>query len=338
VGVWLVIALITASITIGHALPGGNQIIFTGADARVSRTRTFLLDVRATLRYALPARLGAITFIDWVTHSQFLLRQAVNRPRYLLFEVGTGAQALNLPDDCREGTLRGRGAFLSCAGRQGGGILVFSTQCALGNCLNEPHRWLPGALVSDHQWSPDGTRIVFSDIALRTSGLAVLDLQDAQVYRIADSLGGIPAQVSWSPGGERLAYYTAEPMSVSMRVFNIYRLSDDVSIPLSGAVPDAPPSWSPDGELLALFEYDVFGADVFVFDLNRRSVEWVTEGKGASAYPRWSPDGELLAFYVNRGGQVGLLIADLAGGSEHIAASLRGSNIVFAWRPCTSGC
>lgn len=333
------IGVLTAGVLIGRAQPGGAEIALTSSDGRLNRARTYLLDIRASLTYRLPQRLGASTFLDWVTDRRFLVRQAGNQPRYLAFEIGRGADALDLPEDCREGSLRGRGDWLSCAARQGGGLLVFSFACALGECRGEIRRFVPEALVAEHVWSPDGTQIAFVDVGVRTAGLALLDLQDGEVNRIADSVTSVSARVSWSPDGQQVAYYSAEGMLLTLRIFDTARLETTLSLPLQGAALDEPPSWSPDGAQLALFQYDDFGADIFTVDLEERSVRWLTEGKGASAYPRWSPNGDMLAYYVNSGGQMRLFLANVAGEDARALANLRVTDLSFAWRPCVeAGC
>lgn len=332
-------SVLAGGVLVGREQSGGAEIALTSSDGRLNRARTYLVDIRASLAYALPLRLGASTFLDWVTDRRFLIRQAGNQPRYLAFEIGHGAFTLRLPQDCREGSLRGRGDWLSCAARQGGGLLVFSLPCALGACEGEARRYVPSALIAEHVWSPDGSRIAFVDIAVRTAGLALLDLRDEAVDRVADSVTGVSAKVSWSPDGQRIAYYTAEGMLLSLRVFDIATSETTLSLPLAGAALDEPPSWSPDGEQIALFQYDNFGADIFTVDLEGRSVHWLTEGKGASAYPRWSPNGEMLAYYVNSGGQMRLFLATSEGDNARALADLRVNDLSFAWRPCVAaGC
>ncbi len=325
---------IAGGIAYGHALPGGVEIALTSSDMRSNRARTSLMDIRATLTYRLPLRLGANSFIDWVTEERFLLRQAGNRPSYLMFEIGRSAQVLRLPDECREGSLRGRGDLLSCTGRQGGGLLIFSYAWALQREESPPLRYVPGALVAEHVWSPDGSQIAFVDIAVHTSGLALLDVGDARVSRIADSVAGVAAKISWSADSRQVAYYTAQGMSLSLQVYDVVAETTILALPLNGAALDEPPSWSPDGSQLALFQYDNFGADIFTVDVQQRAIRWLTQGKGASAYPRWSPNGELLAYYVNTGGQMHLFLADLQGDSTRAVTTLRPVDLVYAWRPC----
>jgi hypothetical protein len=333
---WLSVctAALLGGIIVGRAQPGGAEMALTSSEGRSNRARTYLIDLRASLTYPLPLRLGANTFLAWVGDRRFLLRQSSNLPHYLLFEIGQGAQRLYLPDDCREGSLRGRGEWLSCTGRQGGGLLTFSTTCALGECADQPRRWVPGALITEHVWSPDGEQIAFADIALNSYGLLALDLRDGQVTRISEDLGGIAPQISWSPDGEQIAYYTADRMTLRLHVVDVVTQQDTFMLPLRGVAPDEPPSWSPDGAQLAMFEYDEFGADIFTVDLTRQAVEWLTNGKGASAYPRWSPDGERIAYYVNANGQVRLYVTSTIDSSTHIMTEMRVNDLGYAWRPC----
>jgi TolB protein len=150
---------------------------------------------------------------------------------------------------------------------------------------------------------------------------------------------GVSAKVSWSPDGQQIAYFTAEGTLLSLRIFHVESRLTTLALPLHGVSLDEAPSWSPDGEQVALFQYDNFGADIFTVDLAGQSVQWLTEGKGASAYPRWSPNGEMLAYYVNSGGQMRLFLATVEGDNARVLANLRVNDLSFAWRPCVAvGC
>lgn len=295
---------------------------------------TELLDTARGLRYRLPLADVPHALVDWLDDRHILLYQPASSTQYLLFTIGAGIQPLALPTECRAGTLRGTREQLSCSGREGGGLLIFSRTCALGGCDLTPRRYASSTLISHHVWSPDGTRIALSDIAPRTAGLTILTLGSGDLQRVVNSpLSGLGSPIAWSPDSTRIAYYRNQANRFFAFTYSIALASESDPIGLGSVVGSAPASWSPDGAALALTYVDNFGADIFTYRLRDGMVAWLTDNKRTSLYPAWSTDGGEIAFVSNQSAGSGLYLMDADGGN--LRGVLRRSFIdfIYRWRP-----
>ncbi|MGZ4461695.1 MAG: TolB family protein [Gaiellaceae bacterium] len=134
-------------------------------------------------------------------------------------------------------------------------------------------------------WSPDGSRLAFTD----GKAVYVADAEGTNVRRLADGV-----DQSWSPDGKRLAF---------MRGWAIYVVNVDGSGLSRLTTPDredvktlaALPSWSPDGTRIAYETLDgLFLVGVDGTGGTRLST-WGAD-PDSDARPRWSPDGSSIAY------------------------------------------
>lgn len=341
IGRWLRLLLVislwaglaAAACAIGQRERGAVLAYSSGQPERDGAS-TELLDTARHLRYRLPLVDVPHALVDWLDARHILLYQPASSTQYLVFTFGVGIQPLTLPTECRTGTLRGFGDQLSCSGREGGGLLIFSRRCALGGCDLAPRRYASSALISHHVWSPDGTRIALSDIAPRTAGLTILTLPSGDLQRVVNSpLSGLGSPIAWSPDSAQIAYYRNQSNRFFAFVYDIAREQESDPIGLGSVVGSAPASWSPDGARLALTYVDNFGADIFTYDLRDGAVVWLTDNKRTSLYPLWSPDGSEIAFVSNRSAGSGLYLMDVEGGDLRQVLRRSFIDFIYRWRP-----
>jgi TolB protein len=152
----------------------------------------------------------------------------------------------------------------------------------------------PGFEAAGGDWSPDGSRIVFTRATATGQELMVMD---GDGHNPAP-LGIVGARPRWSPDGRTIAFTGTDGMITVIDAGG------------SGATPLADgfnPDWSPDGTRIA-FErvergqcvFDLFcPSSIYVMNRDGTGQQLVAEATGAAdrlQAPDWSPDGSQIAY------------------------------------------
>ena len=160
-----------------------------------------------------------------------------------------------------------------------------------------------------HQWSPDGSRILFGD---GSGELYVMDPDGTDQTSVTHGVGG-HQQPQWSPDGTRIAaYFDPGPGQSEIYVMNVdgtdrVNVSNDPSI-------DAEPRWSPDGRRIAFRSWrDTNG--IFVVNADGSDLSRLTDAHHSDHDPQWSPAGGKIAFVSSRDRGTHIFVVD-ADGSE----------------------
>ena len=210
-------------------------------------------------------------------------------PRLIPALVGLLALVTTVPSAAEVGS--GKIAFV----RDGGGIYTVSPDGS-GLAL------LRSGNVGDPRWSPDGSRIAFTEPSLGTPGefrLLVANANGSGEHVIATTGNIALSNQPWSPDGTRIAWgpaYAGDVYTASADGGDVRRISHD-------GLHKVAPSWSPTGSLLVYASAVIPGSEqdweLFVAsDDGTPPVQITSGGSGAviNAQPNWSPTGRSIAF------------------------------------------
>jgi hypothetical protein len=108
--------------------------------------------------------------------------------------------------------------------------------------------------------------------------------------------------MSWSPQGDRLAYFVRTEKDRSLIVQNVVTRKIEVRIPLTTIDSPESPDFSPDGKLVAFSGLRGSDADIFTINLDTKEIVNLTKDKFAAYAPTWAPDGKSLVYLVRVSG------------------------------------
>ena len=188
------------------------------------------------------------------------------------------------------------------------------------------------ALTTGHDWSPDGTAILFTGTDAVGNGLWLVSVNPV------NGAVGTPTMVrtgtyfgtpKFSPDGSKIAY-------ASGAYVRVLDLTTQTEITFPGNHSGSP-SWSPDGTKIAFGGVVCYGSTtnchMEVVIANPDGTEWtpVTALQNYSAFPSWSPDGQQLVFYSQVSGSKAMYKTTI--GSGTVTLLYNGSQEGLDWTP-----
>jgi PKD repeat protein len=174
-------------------------------------------------------------------------------------------------------------------------------------------------------WSPDGSRIAFSD---RTFG-GVWVWNPDEGSTALEGGGHYSWSPTWAPDGQRIAFLSTRTGSIELFA---WRAGGSVTQLTNQAGVLESPAWSPDGARIAFdCMIDNGNIDVCALDLATGAVARLTTDLGSDSGPAWSPDGTRLVFATERFGwsEIALMNPDGSGVSR-VGSGIQG------WAPSWS--
>lgn len=121
--------------------------------------------------------------------------------------------------------------------------------------------------------------------------------------------------MSWSPQGDRLAYFVRTEKDRSLVLRNVVTRDVEIRIPLDLDAPESP-DVSPDGGTVAFSAMKDGVADIYTVDLASREVRNLTSDDFSSYAPTWAPDGRSIVYIARISGSEKLFRLDLTSGAK----------------------
>ena len=188
-------------------------------------------------------------------------------------------------------------------------------------------------------WSPDGSKLVFSQTIDGVSDLYVIKEDGSALERLTDDAAADWAAV-WTPDGSAILFNSDRDGT-----YHIHRLdlaTKAITAVTTGESNDYEPAISPDGARLA-FTSDRRGTDhydVWLAGIDGSAPSRFTTGAdtevGDSYMATWSPDGSKIAFTSNRSRDFEVYVQPVAGGEPVDISQSPGSSDGWAradWSP-----
>ncbi len=120
--------------------------------------------------------------------------------------------------------------------------------------------------------------------------------------------------MSWSPQGDRLAYFVRTEKDRSLLLQNVISRKIEVRIPMLTVDSPESPDISPDGKLVAFAAARGIINDIYTIHLDTKEIVNLTKDEFADYSPTWAPDGKSLVFLKRVSGNEKLFRLDLASG------------------------
>ncbi|MGZ7042406.1 MAG: TolB family protein, partial [Thermoanaerobaculia bacterium] len=117
--------------------------------------------------------------------------------------------------------------------------------------------------------------------------------------------------MSWSPKGDRLAYFVRTEKERTLVIQNVLTRRIEVRIPMKSVDEPESPAFAPDGRTIAFAALRGAVGDIFTVDLESKTVVNLTDDAFADAAPVYSLDGKYIIYNARVSGNQKLFRLDL---------------------------
>ena len=176
------------------------------------------------------------------------------------------------------------------------------------------------------KWSPDGSRIAFSN---NYGDTFIANWAGTIVLQLGRYGSGSTGQPTWSPSGDRIVCdrFDSSTSQSDLWSISVTDVKPAVNLTNSPGVTEGGPVWSPKGDLIVYVRTGGIGV-MNVDGTNQRVIV-----AGAAGQPSWSPDGKKIAFYSASDGDLDIYTIDLASGNLAKLTDNFEADYYPAWSP-----
>lgn len=118
--------------------------------------------------------------------------------------------------------------------------------------------------------------------------------------------------MSWSPSGDRLAYFARTEKNKTLVLQNVVTLKIEDRFTMKSVDEPESPDFSPDGKVVAFSALKNAIGDIYTFNLDTREVTNLTKDEFADYAPTFSPDGKFIVYIARISGSQKLFRIDLS--------------------------
>jgi hypothetical protein len=188
-------------------------------------------------------------------------------------------------------------------------------------------------------WSPDGTRLVFSNTMCNSfddyygfacsGGLVSMDPETRTVTALGD--GGSGFNPAWSPAGDVIAFTRCCEYGDFTKLY-LLRVDGGPTVKLTipGVQSVREPAWSPDGSRIAFTCIVAASNDVCVINRDGTGLVRLTNSDASESSAAWSPDGLFIAFGRASPGSTSQIVLVTPDGSN-VTPLANGTGFEPAW-------
>jgi DNA-binding winged helix-turn-helix (wHTH) protein/Tol biopolymer transport system component len=172
------------------------------------------------------------------------------------------------------------------------------------------------------RWSPDGTRILFSQYDLNLHEQTyIMSAQGGQPALLDKELQSDP---NWSPDGQKIVLSTLASMGeigASNTVLRIFDIATHQTTTVPGSEGVWSPRWSPNGRfIVGLYHGPSGGMKIFDFETRR----WAAlQQKGETNWPTWSSNSQFI-YFLRPQNNPGVFRVRVSDGVEERVVDLKG--------------
>ena len=150
------------------------------------------------------------------------------------------------------------------------------------------------SLEQSAEWSPDGSKLVFSS----NGDIYVSSANGKNLRRLTKGYS-IDVSPTWSPDGSRIAF--TSDRSGSPQIYVMSSSGGNIRKLTSGGY-NTDPSWSPNPKVNKIAYVNVSGSSANIFTVNPDGggIKQLTSGTRRNETPSWTPDGHFISFSSNR--------------------------------------
>src|SRR3954466_7036786 len=122
--------------------------------------------------------------------------------------------------------------------------------------------------------------------------------------------------MSWSPAGDRLAYFARKEKQKELVLQNVLTGKIEKRFEIKSVDMAESPDISPDGKTVAFAGLRSAVADIFTIDIDSGEIKDITNDRFGDYGPTWTPDGKAIVYVARVSGNDKLFRVDLASGKK----------------------
>src|SRR3954453_21004635 len=122
--------------------------------------------------------------------------------------------------------------------------------------------------------------------------------------------------MSWSPAGDRLAYFARKEKQKELVLQNVLTGKIEKRFEIKSVDMAESPDISPDGKTVAFAGLRSAVADIFTIDIDSGEIKDITNDRFGDYGPTWTPDGKAIVYVARVSGNDKLFRVDLATGKK----------------------